>query len=42
VEEYKAGKTMVINFLKGQAMKLSKGKANPQVIGEVLEKLLKS
>ena len=41
VEEYRSGKTSVINFLKGQAMKLSKGKANPQVIGEVLEALLK-
>jgi aspartyl-tRNA(Asn)/glutamyl-tRNA(Gln) amidotransferase subunit B len=40
VEEYRSGKTSVINFLKGQAMKLSKGKANPQAIGEALEKLL--
>jgi len=40
VEEYKAGKTSVINFLKGQLMKLSKGKANPTMAGEILEKKL--
>jgi aspartyl-tRNA(Asn)/glutamyl-tRNA(Gln) amidotransferase subunit B len=40
VAEYKSGKTSVINFLKGQVMKLSKGKANPGVAGEVLEKKL--
>jgi len=28
-------------FLKGQVMKLSKGKANPAVAGEILEKKLK-
>jgi aspartyl-tRNA(Asn)/glutamyl-tRNA(Gln) amidotransferase subunit B len=40
VAEYKSGKTSVINFLKGQVMKLSKGKANPAVAGEILEKKL--
>ena len=40
VAEYRAGKTSVINFLKGQVMKLSKGKANPGVAGEILEKKL--
>jgi aspartyl-tRNA(Asn)/glutamyl-tRNA(Gln) amidotransferase subunit B len=40
VAEYKSGKTSVINFLKGQVMKLSKGKANPGVAGEILEKKL--
>lgn len=40
VAEYKAGKTASINFLKGQAMKRSQGKANPNIIGEVLAKLL--
>jgi len=29
------------NFLKGQVMKLSKGKANPGVVGEILERKLK-
>jgi aspartyl-tRNA(Asn)/glutamyl-tRNA(Gln) amidotransferase subunit B len=40
VEDFKAGKAAAINFLKGQAMKLSKGKANPNLVGEVLLKLL--
>lgn len=40
VEEYKAGKLASINFLKGQVMRLSKGKANPAIVGEVLEKQL--
>jgi aspartyl-tRNA(Asn)/glutamyl-tRNA(Gln) amidotransferase subunit B len=40
VEAYKSGKAAAINFLKGQVMKLSKGKANPNVVSEVLAKLL--
>ncbi len=40
VADYKAGKTSAINFLKGQVMKLSKGKANPALAGEILEKKL--
>ena len=40
VEDYKAGKAAAINFLKGQVMKLSKGKANPNLVGEMLVKLL--
>ena len=40
VEEYRAGNEKSINFLKGQVMKLSKGKANPQVVNDVLVKLL--
>ncbi len=40
VAEYKAGKTGSINFLKGQVMKLSQGRANPQVVNDVLVKLL--
>jgi aspartyl-tRNA(Asn)/glutamyl-tRNA(Gln) amidotransferase subunit B len=40
VADYKGGKTASINFLKGQVMKLSRGKANPAVAGEVLAKLL--
>ena len=38
--EYRGGKTASINFLKGQVMKLSQGKANPNVVGEVLARLL--
>ena len=42
VEDFKAGKTAALNFLKGQVMKLSKGKANPNLVGELLEKKMKS
>jgi aspartyl-tRNA(Asn)/glutamyl-tRNA(Gln) amidotransferase subunit B len=40
-EDYRAGKVAALNFLKGQVMKLSKGKANPNVVGEILERRLK-
>jgi aspartyl-tRNA(Asn)/glutamyl-tRNA(Gln) amidotransferase subunit B len=40
VAEFKGGNEKSINFLKGQVMKLSKGKANPQVVNDVLLKLL--
>jgi aspartyl-tRNA(Asn)/glutamyl-tRNA(Gln) amidotransferase subunit B len=40
-EDYRAGKVAALNFLKGQVMKLSKGKANPNVVGEILERKLK-
>ena len=39
--DYKAGKVAALNFLKGQVMKLSKGKANPALAGEILERKLK-
>ena len=38
---YRAGKTTVVNFLFGQVMRSAGGKANPQVLREELEKLLK-
>ena len=41
VTEFKAGNLPSLNFLKGQVMKLSKGKANPQLAGEILERKLK-
>ncbi|HKW28143.1 MAG TPA: Asp-tRNA(Asn)/Glu-tRNA(Gln) amidotransferase subunit GatB [Verrucomicrobiae bacterium] len=41
VADFKAGKTAALNFLKGQVMKLSKGKANPALAGEILERKLK-
>jgi aspartyl-tRNA(Asn)/glutamyl-tRNA(Gln) amidotransferase subunit B len=41
VGDYKAGKAAALNFLKGQVMKLSQGKANPNVTGEILERKLK-
>jgi aspartyl-tRNA(Asn)/glutamyl-tRNA(Gln) amidotransferase subunit B len=40
VAEYKSGKLQAINSIKGQVMKLSQGKANPAVVGQVLERLL--
>src|SRR3954470_23713491 len=40
VAEYKAGKATAINSIKGQVMKLSQGKANPQLVGEILAKKL--
>ncbi len=40
-EDFRAGKVAALNFLKGQVMKLSKGKANPALVGEILEKKLK-
>jgi aspartyl-tRNA(Asn)/glutamyl-tRNA(Gln) amidotransferase subunit B len=39
--DYRAGKAAALNFLKGQVMKLSKGKANPALVGEILERKLK-
>jgi aspartyl-tRNA(Asn)/glutamyl-tRNA(Gln) amidotransferase subunit B len=41
VEDFKAGKAAALNFLKGQVMKASKGKANPAVVGEILERKLR-
>ena len=40
VEEFKAGKEKAFNALVGQAMKASKGKANPAQVNEVLKKKL--
>jgi aspartyl-tRNA(Asn)/glutamyl-tRNA(Gln) amidotransferase subunit B len=41
VADFKAGKVAALNFLKGQVMKLSKGKANPALVGSILERKLK-
>ncbi|MES2705932.1 MAG: Asp-tRNA(Asn)/Glu-tRNA(Gln) amidotransferase subunit GatB [Verrucomicrobiota bacterium] len=41
VEKIKAGNDKAINALKGQVMKLSQGKANPKVVGDLLETRLK-
>ena len=41
-DDFRAGKVAALNFLKGQVMKLSKGKANPNAVGQILEKKLKS
>lgn len=41
VEDYNAGKQNSFTFLVGQIMAASKGKANPQTVGELLKKKLK-
>ena len=41
VSDYRGGKLAALNALKGQVMKLSKGKANPALVGEILERKLK-
>ncbi|MDQ2843506.1 MAG: Asp-tRNA(Asn)/Glu-tRNA(Gln) amidotransferase subunit GatB [Acidobacteriota bacterium] len=40
VEQYKGGKTTVIGFLVGQAMKASRGQANPAALNELMGKKL--
>ncbi len=36
--DFRAGNAASLNFLKGQVMKLSKGKANPGIVGEILQR----
>jgi len=40
--DFRSGKVAALNFLKGQVMKVSKGKDNPAVVGEILERKLKA
>lgn len=40
--DFKAGNLASLNFLKGQVMKLSQGKANPTLAGEILERKLRA
>jgi len=40
VDRYKAGEEKLIGFLVGQVMKTTKGKANPQMVNELLKKKL--
>jgi aspartyl-tRNA(Asn)/glutamyl-tRNA(Gln) amidotransferase subunit B len=42
VADYLAGKETILKFLIGQAMKVTKGKANPQVVGELMEQALRA
>jgi aspartyl-tRNA(Asn)/glutamyl-tRNA(Gln) amidotransferase subunit B len=42
VEQYKNGKTKVFGFFVGQIMKKTRGKANPQIVNDVLKKALES
>ena len=38
---YKSGKTGLLGFFVGQVMKATQGKANPQLVNELLQKMLK-
>jgi aspartyl-tRNA(Asn)/glutamyl-tRNA(Gln) amidotransferase subunit B len=38
--EYRGGKDKLFGFFVGQAMKATQGKANPQMINELLKKML--
>jgi aspartyl-tRNA(Asn)/glutamyl-tRNA(Gln) amidotransferase subunit B len=40
VEEYKGGKEKVFGFFVGQAMKATKGQANPAIVNQILKKKL--
>ncbi|HSE35881.1 MAG TPA: Asp-tRNA(Asn)/Glu-tRNA(Gln) amidotransferase subunit GatB [Blastocatellia bacterium] len=42
LEQYRAGKTSLVGFFVGQVMKLSGGRANPQIVNEVLKKALEN
>ena len=41
VDQYKSGKDKLFGFFVGQVMKVSGGKANPQLANDILKKLLK-
>ncbi len=40
LEQYRAGKTGLIGFFVGQVMKMSSGRANPQVVNRILKEAL--
>ena len=40
VSDYRAGKEQALKFLVGQVMKATKGRANPQLVNEVLQQKL--
>ena len=40
VEQYLAGKDKLLGFFVGQAMKLTKGKANPKMLNDILKQKL--
>ena len=41
VAEYRGGKETAFNFLVGQVMRATKGKANPKLVNELLKKILR-
>jgi aspartyl-tRNA(Asn)/glutamyl-tRNA(Gln) amidotransferase subunit B len=40
LDQYRAGKTKVFGFFVGQVMKATSGKANPELVNELLKKKL--
>ena len=40
IADYKAGKKAAAGYFVGQVMKLSKGKADPKVVGDLVAKAL--
>jgi aspartyl-tRNA(Asn)/glutamyl-tRNA(Gln) amidotransferase subunit B len=40
VADYKQGKETALKFLVGQVMKATKGQANPQMVNELLRRML--
>jgi aspartyl-tRNA(Asn)/glutamyl-tRNA(Gln) amidotransferase subunit B len=42
LEQYRSGKTGLIGFFVGQVMKVSGGRANPQLVNEILKKALEN
>lgn len=40
IEDYKRGKTNVMGYLVGQAMRASKGRANPQLLNKMIKEIL--
>ena len=40
VADFCSGKEVALNFLKGQVMKASRGKANPQKVGDLLKGMI--
>ena len=41
VTQYKSGKEKLFGYFVGEVMKVSKGKANPQLVNEILKAKLK-
>ena len=41
VTQYKSGKEKLFGYFVGEIMKLSKGKANPQLVNQILKNKLK-
>jgi aspartyl-tRNA(Asn)/glutamyl-tRNA(Gln) amidotransferase subunit B len=40
LEQYRSGKDKLFGFFVGQVMKATQGKANPQLINDLLKKML--